>query len=1045
MSNEPVSASGDFSTAPPAAPPSGESATLSSVASLSNGAASPSDERIPGYEILGELGRGAMGVVYKARQTTLDRLVALKMILTGSYASEAERARFRTEAEAIARLQHPNIVQVHEVGEWAGCPFFSLEFCAGGNLGQKLNGTPLPSQDAARLVEALARAVHAAHEKNVIHRDLKPANVLLSADGTPKVTDFGLARKLDDVGQTAAGAILGTPSYMAPEQAVGKGHAAVPAADVYALGAILYECLTGRPPFRAATTAETLLQVVADEPVPPTQLQPRTPRDLETICLKCLQKDPARRYASASALGDDLGRFLRREPIHARPVGRLERLAKWVRRNPTVASLSAAVVLVLVAGTVISTCFWFAATARATEAKQREQEANKARASAEDAVARGLLRPLGDAPHGALNELELEALWELASSSSERVRQRFLEQALDRASTARQLKNRLHSAVVAAIGVDPERREQALELLRRRLRELSLDGRIREVCVYLVVELETEDPQLLRSASQMLRDLLVEVERDDREVALQDLLFLLSARMEPEQAARACSATADLLLAAMDKTKHEGALRELAAGVSVVGARLEPSRAADLLLAAMSKTTSPVTLSELATSLSAVAAGLEPSKTARFLLDGMGKTTVPSRLSALAISLSAVVARMEPSKAATTATAAADLLLAAMTKTTDVVNLRNLADGLSAVTARMEPSKAAATAAAAADLLLTPLGQIIQSGPEFRQVYHGLETVYSEEQYHLAAALSAVAAWLEPGKAAATRAAAVDLLLAAMCKERRGDELHLHAESLSAIITREEPGKARVIAAVATEFLLTAMDKTKDEGALRELAAGLAALAAHLEPSKAADLLLAAMRKTTQADIRHRLAAGLAAVAANLEPGRAAATAEAAAELLLVAMGKTTTAGDLHQLAERPSAVTIHLEPGQAVSLLLKATDMARDSDTLRSLAKGLSLATERVGPASIQRLVDCLKHPCCTGRARTQILFALGQHFPDRPGVRDAERRLASSSHLAGPLGDWVAQQQARAFTDLWDAVAYLRKHHPEIDLTSPPRRPQR
>jgi tRNA A-37 threonylcarbamoyl transferase component Bud32 len=303
--------------------------------------------RIPGYEVLATLGRGGMGVVYKARQTKLGRAVALKMILSGAHAGAAELARFRTEAEAIARLQHPNIVQIHEVGEHGGLPFFSLEFCPGGSLERKLGGTPLLPREAAALVEALARAMDAAHQKGVIHRDLKPANVLLAEDGTPKITDFGLAKKLDEAGQTASGAVMGTPSYMAPEQAGGKRGAIGPACDIYALGAILYECLTGRPPFQAATALDTLLRVVSDEPVPPSRLRPKVPRDLETVCLKCLHKEPGRRYASARALADDLRRFLRDQPIRARHVTAAERAWRWGRRNRVVAGLAGAVALLL--------------------------------------------------------------------------------------------------------------------------------------------------------------------------------------------------------------------------------------------------------------------------------------------------------------------------------------------------------------------------------------------------------------------------------------------------------------------------------------------------------------------------------------------------------------------------------------------------------------------------------------------------------------------------------------------------------------------------
>jgi len=343
----------------------------------------PTFPRIPGYEILGELGRGGMGVVYKARQVKLDRLVALKMILAARHAGEADLARFRTEAEAIAHLQHPNIVQVYDIGEHEGKPYFSLEFCSAGSLAQKLDGTPLPPKEAARLLETLARAMEAAHQRGIVHRDLKPANVLLLADGTPKITDFGLAKKLNEAGQTASGAVLGTPSYMAPEQAGGKGKAVGPAADVYALGAILYELLTGRPPFRAPSALDTLLQVVADDPVPPRQLQSKTPKDLETICLKCLQKEPPKRYVSAQDLAEDLRRYQAGESVLARPVSLGERALKWVKRRPVVASLAAAVFLVTLAG--IAAFAWaFAETIVARDdAEKALKQADEARKQAD--------------------------------------------------------------------------------------------------------------------------------------------------------------------------------------------------------------------------------------------------------------------------------------------------------------------------------------------------------------------------------------------------------------------------------------------------------------------------------------------------------------------------------------------------------------------------------------------------------------------------------------------------------------------------------------
>ncbi|MGE3808530.1 MAG: protein kinase, partial [Gemmataceae bacterium] len=309
---------------------------------------------VPGYEILGELGRGGMGVVYKASQAKLRRIVALKMILAGSRADQIELTRFQREAEAVARLQHPNIVQIYEVGEHEGKPFFSLEFVDGGSLAHQLKENLQTPRKTAETMLQLAEAMHVAHERGIVHRDLKPANILVTRDGVPKITDFGLAKNLEeDFGETRSGQVMGTPSYMSPEQASGQIDRIGPATDVYALGAILYEMLSGRPPFKGTTLLDLLSQVRNEEPIAPRRVQPKVPYDLETICLRCLQKEPGKRYASAQALAADLRRYLNGEPIEARRTPLWERTIKYVRRSPWVAGFWGLVALGLIAGS-----FW---------------------------------------------------------------------------------------------------------------------------------------------------------------------------------------------------------------------------------------------------------------------------------------------------------------------------------------------------------------------------------------------------------------------------------------------------------------------------------------------------------------------------------------------------------------------------------------------------------------------------------------------------------------------------------------------------------------
>jgi len=1102
----------ESATRPPSPPPAAEPTTLDRAPLLSATAAlapdagtlveAPPVVSVPGYELLSELGRGGMGVVYRARQVKADRVVALKMILAGGHAGAAELARFRTEAEAIARLQHPNIVQVYEVGEHEGGPFFSLEFCGGGSLKEKLSGTPLPAREAAQLIETLARAMQVAHDHQIIHRDLKPANVLLTEGGTPKVTDFGLAKKLDEAGQTHAGAILGTPSYMAPEQAGGQTSDIGPLADVYALGAILYECLTGRPPFRAATALDTLRQVLEDEPVPPTQLQSKTPRDLETICLRCLQKELRKRYGSAQELADDLRRFLNHEPIRARPVGRAERARKWVKRNPALAAMTATVALILLTATAVSTGFGLDArrqrndlaaanetlTRTAGDLKRSRDDLQRtaddlqsARDDLETTLARSLLRPLtSQGIAQPKSQPEWEALWELAANRRGRLGYRFVEEASRTPATSRQLRDRAPVALPAAVGLDERRRAEVEALLLSRMDDpalgdeqktdlalaasrwdgLTSSGAARTARQLTRAMRDTKDPLALSALAEGLSAVAARLESEDATpaaatlaqalkdtkdgIALQRLaegLTAVAARMKAADAATT-------LLQVLEDAKDLYHLVELARRLAVVAARMkaaDAAQAADILLKAMAtkEPKNSYVWRALAEGLAAVAARLEAEDAARAatnLLQTMKGAKNPYALTALAEGLSAVAARQKAEDGTTVAAQAAAPLLQAIKDAKDPAALQALAEGLTAVAARMKAEDAAAAAGQAAATFLQAMKDA-KPGGDLRALARGL---------------AAVAARMKAEDAAAAAGQAAAALLQAM-KAPYTFPLPWLAEGLSAVAARMKAEDAAAAAGQAAAALVQAMKNAKRLDSSNSLAEGLSAVATYLgaeDAARAAATLVEAIKATQDPSTLEQLARGLSAVAARMKSADAAAAAgQAAAALLQARKDAKHSYVQRAQLAAGLAAVSAGMGGKDDATALLEVMNDALNPKTVEQLARGLSAALSAVPPAEIPARSAIAASPVACPAGTGDPLAALALLIPaaDPPPCRLSTQQLVELLKMPTCIGearrvilDQLGNRYHRTFADVWQFVHYAEEQKLGLDFASPPRKPE-
>ena len=675
-----------------------------------------SNATVPGFTIESTIGRGGMGVVYKATQAGLNRTVALKMLLAGGFADPATRARFLLEAESVAALEHPHIVHVFAFGEHTGYPYLAMEYVPGGTLADrvKANGT-LAAKEAAEITAKLAAAVAHAHSRGVVHRDIKPLNVLLAADGEPRLADFGLAKVgRADQHLSVTGQVLGTPAYMSPEQAAGKTHEIGTATDVYALGAVLYDVLTGQPPFQGDSVAVTLQKVIAEEPRRPRHLNTSIPRDLETICLKCLEKDAAKRYPTAQELADDLLRYLRGQPIAARPTGTLERGYKWVKRNTVVAGAVTAVSLALLVGAGVSVNFGLEARKQAEVAKQKQKDADDAREREEGEkqiaiVARddlkqsneqlkqseerykrmfgkALLGPISAKEKGRpLTPQELESFWGVAELRRDQVAWKFFEEATRTPLACEQLECRVEYLAHAMIGLDTERRDALDRFLLKRLRDKLEHDQLVSLAQACSRWGNASPATAAQAAAILVAAPNKETDFDARE-RLAGGLSAVAGRMDPVQAADILVAAlnAQILLEALPGSQDSSIRESLVDGLSAVAGRMDPvqaakvcAQAADILVAALNKEKNSGARKQLAESLSAVVGRMDPVQAADILVTALNKETYPGARKQLAVGLSAVAGRMDPVQAAKVYREVVDILLAAMNNCLFVTEGRN--------------------------------------------------------------------------------------------------------------------------------------------------------------------------------------------------------------------------------------------------------------------------------------------------------------------------------------------------------------------------------